>query len=110
MAVSTIHVIRAGKNTLDPQDLVVARGDIVHWVPRASNVKVKVKFKNGKSPFTKQELSGGAGAIVTGTVKSDAAADNYAYDNMTSQLKPDADPLIIVKDTVIPKTQAAKKR
>ena len=117
MAGKPIHVIRVSKGTIEPMGLVVGRGHGVVWVPTATDVKVKIKFKN-KSPVKEgMEFPGNPkpGETVSAVVTDNADFEDYSYGQPGSELRrsarPLADPVIIVRDNRVRKgKKRAKKR
>ena len=108
MADKTIHVIRVDRGRVDLGQLEVRRGEKVLWVPKTTGVKIKIRFKNSKSPFDAIVFPPGEpGEPVSAVVRDDADADSYAYDHPGGQPVEGketilADPVIIVRDIVIP--------
>ena len=96
MADKKVHIIRVGKGNVDPRRLVVRRQEGVAWVPKTTNVTVKVTFTN-KSPFDEIQIPGSAG-VVYRIVKKNADLEEYSYKEPGSPRKRDrADPVIIVR-------------
>ena len=108
MADKTIHVVRVDRGSVDSGQLEVRRGEKVYWVPKTTGVKIKLRFKNSKSPFDAIVFPPGEpGEPVSAVVREDADADSYAYDQPGGQPQPGkkgilADPVIIVRDIVVP--------
>jgi hypothetical protein len=116
VADNPIHVIRVSKDGVEPTDLVVRRGDGVAWVPTTTKVKVKVKFRDNKSPFSAVEFPDGnpsPGDPVYRTVRDDANSEDYRYGQPGSQLRSIrafADPVIIVRDNLGPKAKRGRAK
>lgn len=102
MAEKTIHVIRVGRGSVSDDEPTVDLEDVVAWVPETTGIKVKIKFKDGVTPFDDDDFPDNpkAGEVVVAQVRSDASEIKYEYKQPGSRLKGKrrADPVIIVKD------------